>query len=132
MAVPDGDSKVEPVNLARVALIKPHLLSLIHHRGYPTKPQEEAVQTKRGPHPSRAPAPFPGGNRGRARLGTMAMNVMIFCHPSPYWLILRTDATFMFAAAIARDQALVELVYFPWNIGFIARWFLEGLVAGEV
>ena len=63
--MPDGDSKVEPVNLARVALIKPHLLSLIHHRGYPTKPQEEAVQTKRGPHPSRAPAPLPGWKPGQ-------------------------------------------------------------------
>ena len=52
-------------------------------------------------------------------------------HPSPYWLILRTDATFMFAAAIARDQALVVLVYFPWSIGFIARWLLEGLINGE-
>ena len=60
------------------------------------------------------------------------MNVMIFCHPSPYWLILRTDKTFMFAAAIARDQTLVVLVYFPWSCGFIASWLLEGLVNGEM
>ena len=63
--MPDGDSKVEPVNLARVAFIKPHFLSLIRHRGYPTKPQEEAIQTKRGPHPSRTPPPLPGWKPGQ-------------------------------------------------------------------
>ena len=83
-----------------------------------------------GPGP-RGSAFTPGGESGRVWLRAMATNVMIFCHPLPYWLILRTDATFMFAAAIARDQALVVLVYFPWSIGFIARWLLEGLIYGE-
>ena len=55
----------------------------------------------------------------------MATNVMIFCHPSAYWLILRTDATFAFAAAIAYEQTLLELIYFPWNIGFVARWLIR-------
>ena len=63
----------------------------------------------------------------KGQIGEMATNVLVFCHPSAYWLILRTDATFAFAAGIAHEQTLLELIYFPWSFWLIARWLIHGV-----